>query len=298
MKTNILGASGFIGSHLLHHIEHSFPISIRNPQWEKDNTEAMVWINLVGKAHDHKGNAQKEDYITANVQLTKNIFQAFLNADATVLIHVSSIAALEEFDASSPLNEEEECRPVSTYGKTKREAELWLLSQKLPEHKKLIIIRPPMIHGAGDKGNLGLLYKLISKGIPYPLASFNNNRSFISIQNFCFLIHQMIQKYHLIPSGVYHVSDDEAVSTIDLIAIIQEVTNKKVPNLSLPKFLVNALAKIGDFIPFPLNSKRLKKLTGNLVLNNQKIKSALGIEILPLSAKEGLRQTIQSFMQK
>ena len=291
----ILGSSGFIGQNLLSSLNGSIGVSLRDRAWRGEVAVADVVINLVGKAHDHKGTADEQDYYFANVELAKQVYSAFVASTATLLIHVSSLAAVEEFESSAPLDEEDPCDPASWYGKSKRAAEEWLLAQDVPEGKKLIILRPPMVHGPGDKGNLGLLYKLISKGIPYPLSSFDNRRSFISIDNFCFFIQQIINKNDTIKSGIYHVADDEPVSTKEIIDIIKEVTDKNTPNLALSKFLVRGIAKIGDIIPIPLNSKRLKKMTSDLLVSNTKIKSALGITELPLSAKEGLERTIRSF---
>ena len=294
-KTIILGSSGFIGQNLMKRNPNSEGVSLRDGNWKNQISDAEVIINLVGKAHDHKGTATEQDFRYANVDLAKEIFNEFLKSNAKLLIHISSIAAQEEFESSKPLKEENQCHPFSSYGKTKREAEEWLLQQNLPEKKKLIILRPPMVHGEGDKGNLGLLYKLISKGIPYPLASFDNKRSFISIDNFSYFINQIIENKELLENGIYHISDDEAVSTKEIIEIIKKVENNNTLNLSLPKVLVKFLAKIGDVIPLPLNTKRLKKMTGNLEVSNQKIKNALGITQLPISAKKGIEITIKSF---
>lgn len=294
-KTIILGSSGFIGQNLIKRNPNSEGVSLRDGNWKNQISDAEVIINLVGKAHDHKGTATEQDFHYANVDLAKEIFNEFLKSNAKLLIHISSIAAQEEFESSKPLKEENQCHPFSSYGKTKREAEEWLLQQNLPEKKKLIILRPPMVHGEGDKGNLGLLYKLISKGIPYPLASFDNKRSFISIDNFSYFINQIIENKELLENGIYHISDDEAVSTKEIIEIIKKVENNNTLNLSLPKVLVKFLAKIGDIIPLPLNTKRLKKMTGNLEVSNQKIKNALGITQLPISAKKGIEITIKSF---
>jgi len=145
--------------------------------------------------------------------------------------------------------EDHKANPQSFYGKSKRVAEEWLLEQNLPSSKKIIILRPPMVHGPSDKGNLGLLYKLISKGIPYPLASFNNQRSFISIDNFSFFVKEIIEKQDLLQSGIFHISDDEAISTNQIIEIIKKVENRKVMNLSIPKSIVKGLAKVGDVLP-------------------------------------------------
>ncbi len=294
----ISGASGFIGHHLKMSLPDSYGVSLRTSDWKNKFLAADVIINLVGKAHDHKAISTEQDYYEANVILTKRIFNAFLQSSAKLLIHVSSLAAVEEYDALEPLKEIDECRPQSWYGKSKREAEQWLIEQELPVHKKLIIIRPPMVHGEGDKGNLGLLYKLISKGIPYPLSSFDNKRSFISIENFVFFIRQILEKHEFIASGIYHISDDEPVSTKDIIEIIKKVTGRNTPNLALPQFLVKVLARLGDLFPLPLDSKRLKKMTGNLVVSNDKIKRALRISKLPISANDGLLKTIRSFSEK
>lgn len=270
-------------------------VSLRDRAWRSEVAEADVVINLVGKAHDHKGTADEQDYYFANVELAKQVYNAFVESSARLLIHVSSLAAVEEFESQVPLTEDHVCHPLSWYGQSKRAAEEWLLAQEIPLGKKLIIIRPPMVHGPGDKGNLGLLYNLISKGIPYPLSSFNNQRSFISIDNFCFFVKQMIEKQDQLVSGIYHIADDEPMSTKDIIEIIKKETNTNTINIALPKSLVRMLAKIGDVLPIPLNSKRLKKLTSDLLVSNAKIKSALGITELPLSAKEGLEKTIRSF---
>ncbi len=294
-KVVILGSSGFIGQNLITKIDEAVGVSIRSNCWDRQLSSASVLINLVGKAHDHKGRSNDSEYYYVNVDLVKNIFNVFVNSSVELFIHVSSLAAVEELESTKALNEDDSCNPISPYGKSKREIETWLLSQELPNNKKLIIIRPPMVHGLGDKGNLGLLYKFIAKGIPYPLSNFDNRRSFISIDNFIFFINQIIKNHCKLVSGIYHVSDDEEISTKEVIQIMKYVTNKKIPNLALPKFFVKAVARVGDIVPILLNSTRLKKMTGSLTISNSKIKNALGIKKLPLTAKEGLIKTVETF---
>jgi len=138
-----------------------------------------------------------------------------------------------------------------------------------------------MIHGPGNKGNLNLLYKLVQKGSPWPLGAFENKRSFTSIDNLTFIIDQIIEKD--IDPGIYQVADDEALSTNELIQLIATAQNRKSIIWKIPKKLIKFSAKIGDYLHLPLNSERLKKLTESYVVSNQKIKKALGIEILSLS---------------
>ena len=75
-----------------------------------------------------------------------------------------------------------------------------------------------MIHGPGNKGNLNLLYGVVKKGIPWPLGSFENKRTFTSIDNLCYIINGLLTKE--VESGIYNINDDEAVSTNELIEII------------------------------------------------------------------------------
>jgi nucleoside-diphosphate-sugar epimerase len=150
-----------------------------------------------------------------------------------------------------------------------------------------------MIHGRGNKGNLNLLYKLAIKGIPWPLGTFDNKRSFCSIDNLMFIIKELIERDD-IPSGVYNVADDEALSTNEVISILAESQKRKAKIWDVPKALIKSLAKLGDVFHLPLTTERLQKLTESYVVSNQKIKSAIG-KPLPVSAKNGLLKTFNSF---
>ena len=110
-----------------------------------------------------------------------------------------------------------------------------------------------------------------------------------------FFIKKIIDEQDNIKSGVYNLCDDSTVSTSEIIKLIGEITNVRIVNLQLPKFIIKKLVKLGDFLKLPLNTKRFVKMTSNLSVSNEKIKLALGIEQLPLSAREGLIKTIQSF---
>lgn len=295
-KIIILGASGFVGSNLLKELNNCTGVSLRNSNWKKELVDSKIIINLVGKAHDHDGRATKEDYKYANVEIAKQVYSAFVDSSAEILIHISSLAAVEEYEARIPLMENDPCSPQSWYGKTKREAESWLLNQKPNGEKKVFVLRPPMIHGPGDKGNLRVLFNFFSKGLPYPLGAFKNQRSFICIDNFIYFIEEIIEKYNTLKPGLYHLADDEAISTHDIVEVINEVTGKKILILSLPKFLIKGISKVGDFIPLPLNSIKLRKMTSTLLVSNKKLKSELNIDSLRVKAKEGVRKTIKSFI--
>ena len=164
---------------------------------------------------------------------------------------------------------------------------------RIPKNKQVYILRPCMIHGPGNKGNLNLLYNVVKKGIPWPLGDFDNRRSFTSIDNLCYVIEGLLNQD--VPTGIYHMGDDEALSTNELIAIMCEAMEKQPHIWKMNKRFMEACAGLGTLLHLPLNTERLCKLTENYVVSNAKIKAALGIDKLPVTAKEGLMKTIRSF---
>lgn len=292
MKSIFLtGSSGFVGTNLQSYLSSGFQFKNYN-RGETVVVKEDIVIHLAGKAHDTKNVAQPEEYYQVNTELTKKIFDAFMHSTARVFITLSSVKAAADL-VHGVLTEEVVPNPQTHYGKSKLLAEQYILAQPLPPGKRVYIIRPCMIHGPGNKGNLNLLYKVVSKNLPWPLATFNNQRSFCSIENLCFVINELIRRED-IPPGIYNVADDEALSTNDLIRAIAESLGRQPKLLSLPTNLIQTLARLGDWLKLPLNSERLQKLTESYVVSNQKIKTAIG-KPFPLSAKEGLMRTFRSF---
>ncbi|WHF53051.1 NAD-dependent epimerase/dehydratase family protein [Chryseobacterium gotjawalense] len=299
-KLIITGASGFVGRNLSQFLKTKNweinELSLRNKDWSNAiPTEAKAIIHLAGKAHDTANSSDASSYFEINTELTKRIFEFFLESKIHDFIYFSSVKAVAD-TVEGTLLENVIGNPKTLYGQSKLLAEEYILEQKLPEGKRIFIIRPCMIHGPGNKGNLNLLYKVVEKGIPWPLAAFNNQRSFLSIDNLNFLILKMLKNKD-IPSGVYQFADDHNLSTNDLVKIIADVSGKKEKLWKINANLISACAKVGDVLKLPLNSERLKKLTESYVVSNTKIKAALGITQLPISAKEGLEKTIKSFQK-
>ena len=184
--------------------------------------------------------------------------------------------------------------PVGPYGESKIAAENYILDH-MPRGKNVYIFRPCMIHGPGNKGNLNLLYNVVKKGIPWPLGAFDNRRTFTSVENICFAVKGVLTKE--VPSGIYNMGDDEALSTNELIEEICKSLDKKPRIWKLPKGMMAALAKVGGWLHLPLNPERLRKLTENYISSNAKIKAALGVRKMPVDAKEGLKVTLASFAE-
>jgi len=183
--------------------------------------------------------------------------------------------------------------PRTHYGISKNQAEEYILSKKLSKNKRVYILRPCMIHGPGNKGNLNLLYRLVAKGVPWPLGDFKNKRSYLSIENLCFVVQELLQNVN-IESGIYNLADDEPLSTNELIELLSESLKKTKRIIKIPRTLIKKIALIGDIIKLPLNSERLQKLTEDYIVSNTKIKIAINKE-LPISSQKGLLKTFDSF---
>jgi nucleoside-diphosphate-sugar epimerase len=317
MNILITGIHGFVGSNLVDHLKSChkiYGLDIVSPEkegiiktfsWDDiDDTESRliaslpdidVIIHLAGKAHDTKKQSDEKVYFDINLGLTKKIFDCFLQSTATKFIFFSSVKAAADSVDGDILTEDVIPQPIGPYGESKIAAENYINFQFSTfnfQLKKVYIFRPCMIHGPGNKGNLNLLYNIVNKGLPWPLGAFENKRSFLNIWNLSYIVEQFITQTPL--SGIYHLADDEPLSTNELITLIAASKNKKAKILKINKQLIQTLARLGDKLHLPLNSERLRKLTENYIVSNEKMKTALHIKNLPVDVRAGLQKTLHS----
>ena len=316
MNILITGAYGFVGTNLINNlkIKHNlYGLDIVCPTregvlktfcWKDIDPESFplqtlpqfdAIIHLAGKAHDTKKQSAAQSYFDIKTGLTQKIFDFFLESSAKKFIFFSSVKAAADSVVGDMLTEDVIPAPVGPYGESKIKAEEYIKEhlEYSTTEKQVYILRPCMIHGPGNKGNLNLLYNVVKKGIPWPLGDFDNRRSFTSIDNLCYVIEGLLNQD--VPTGIYHMGDDEALSTNELIGIMCEAMGKKPHIWKMNKRVMEGCAGLGTLMHLPLNTERLRKLTENYVVSNAKIKGALGIDKLPVTAKEGLMKTIRSF---
>ena len=296
----VSGSTGFVGQNLLSYLENAdigvkaYPIKRagKAPVLPADFENCDAVIHLAGKAHDLKDVSHPEEYYDANYRYTRDLFDAFCASKARKFIFISSVKSVaDHFDGT--LTEDVKPNPNTHYGRSKLQAEEYIEKKTVPSWKSCYILRPCMIHGPGNKGNLNLLYKFVSKGVPYPLAAYANKRSFLSVENLCFVIREILERSD-IPKGTYNVADDEALSTNEVVTLISQSLDLQARLWPVPAGFVQMLAKAGDLLRLPLNSERLGKLTENYVVSNGKIVAALG-KSFPLTAREGILHTLRSF---
>ena len=287
----LTGSSGFIGNTVINYfgkeniLQHKRGI-------EFNISNASIVIHLAGKANDNKNLTLTNEYYQVNTELTKTLYNLFLSSSAHVFIHFSSVKAVAD-NINGELTENHIADPSTDYGKSKLLAEQYILSKEIPVGKRVYVLRPTIIHGPGNKGNISLLYKIVSKNIPWPLGLFENKRSFCSIDNLMFIIKELINRDD-IPSGIYNIADDEPLSTNSLIKLIAQSQNRKPKILKISKGLIERIAIFGNILHLPFNSQTLQKLTASYIVSNSKIKNALAKQ-LPVSSTEGLQKTFKSF---
>ena len=285
MKFLITGAYGFVGTNLCKYLAEKGHecLALDIPAAKRDGVpyaSFYTWdgldklpvvdavVHLAGKAHDLKKVASEQSYFDINVGLTEKIFAV---AKATRFIYFSSSKA----DANG-----------NAYGRSKLAAEQFL-------NGRAIVLRPAMIHGPGNKGNLNLLWGIARRGLPWPLAAFENKRSFTSIGNICAAVEALAERG---TNGIYPIADDEMLSTNRLIELIAETCGKRAKLWRVPKGVMRMVAKIGDVLHLPLNTERIVKLTEDSFVNNSHLKSQLGWKRMPIRAEEGMRRTLRSFL--
>ena len=285
MKFLITGAYGFVGTNLCKYLAEKGHecLALDIPAAKRDGVpyaSFYTWdeldklpvvdavVHLAGKAHDLKKVASEQSYFDINVGLTEKIFAA---AKTTRFIYFSSSKA----DANG-----------NAYGRSKLAAEQFL-------NGRAIVLRPAMIHGPGNKGNLNLLWGIARRGLPWPLAAFENKRSFTSIANICAAVEALCERGE---NGIYPIADDEMISTNRLIELIAETCGKRAKLWRVPKGVMRMVAKIGDVLHLPLNTERIVKLTEDSFVNSSHLKSQLGWKLMPIRAEEGMRRTLRSFL--
>lgn len=287
MKILMTGSHGFVGTNLIEALSGEHEIIRWDVSSDDVLSECDAVIHLAGKAHDvtlrqtqgPNRNRKEEEYLKVNTELTKKIFDAFLRSNARKFIFFSSIKAKDNDTA---------------YAKSKKMAEDYIVSTGSTTAKSVYILRPCMIHGEGVKGNLPLLFKFVKMGWPWPLATFENQRSYASMGNVSFVVNGLLNND--IESGIYNICDDEPVSTNDLIRIMSESIGRETKMFRIPKGLVEIGSKVGDVLHLPLNTERLRKLTEDYIIDNCEIKKALGISNMPIQSKEGLKATIRGMI--
>jgi len=310
----VTGANGFIGTRLckkLHRLGYRVrtltrkPLALGDDNWVTDLAYAEcppglcegidVIFHLAGKAHAlHEHRQDENEYRKINTDGTLKLLKAAKQAEVKCFVFFSSVKAVG-FSAGL-IMDETVCSPADTpYGQSKHQAEHLVLNGGFVPHST--VIRPCMVYGNSDKGNLPRMIKAIRRNLFPPLPEFHNRRSMVHVED-------VVQAAILAAENpkangqIYIVGDEQNYSTRQIYDLIRSALNKPPARWSIPLSVINSLAKSGDVIGgligrrFLIDSDTLLKLTGSACYSSAKIKNELGF-----SPQYTLQQTLPDIIR-
>lgn len=318
----VTGSTGFIGSHLLpilhkHNCQitaairqkSEFPVSLQikaiqvgeiddMTEWQEALIGIDTVIHLAGRSHIlHETISNPEAaFLKVNTKGTINLVKQSLKAEVKHFIFVSSIHAMAG-ERDDILKENSHCHPDSPYGRSKLQAEQALINLTKDTNMTWTILRPTLVYGSGNPGNMERLMKLIKRGLPLPFGAIKNRRSFVFVGNLVAAINTSVDDPNS-ANQIFLISDNQVVSTPQLIRLIAQQIQQPCQLLSVPTSLLRFLGYLGDRIEsitgknFPFNTYNIDRLLGSLFVDSSYIQKTLHWQP-PFSLEQGLAQTIK-----
>lgn len=316
----VTGATGFIGSHLipllleqhwlvkvaLRHPEQAklpsevIPISVGNIDRRTDWSCALQGCNavvhLAARAHVLREMAldPEKEFFDTNTWGTANLVQQAIASGVEHFVSISSIGAMAT-QCNLPLSETSPCTPDTPYGRSKLAAEKALIEKATASEMTWTILRPPLVYGAGNPGNLERLIRLVRSRLPLPLGGINNRRSLIYVGNLidaiatC-LVHPQAK------NQIFLLSDRQPLSTPEIIRQIARSLELSVLLLPVPPLWLKWAGLGGNLLerlldrPLPLNRDTVERLLGSLVIDSTYIRETLDWSP-PYGTEQGFQNT-------
>lgn len=276
MKIAVTGATGFIGKALCPYLTDTLgagiiainrnDLSASNDQLATILQGADCLVHLAARAHTN--NATPADFERDNQQLCQRIANIALAANISRVIYLSSIKVNgESTKGRAPFTAEDSPSPEDDYGKSKLACEEIFRTAFAHTGTQLVIIRPPLVYGCNNKGNLAALQRLIQRGIPLPFANIRNKRDLVSMENLCSLISLCCTSTEA-AGHIFLVSDDLNRSTAAIVDLLAQ-------QLQIPARLFSAPALVFELLAI-IKPDAIARLTGDLQVDIRKTKSLLG----------------------
>ncbi len=314
MTVAVVGANGFIGSALTHKLcekgydvkgivrskertlnpnNHLEIIAVGEINGDTNWNDALkgidVVIHLAARVHklnDASVNPLAE-YRRVNTEGTQRLAEVSAEAGVKRLIFISTIKVNGERTTGDAFAENHLAHPQDPYAISKWEAEQVLHRVAKYTGLEVVIIRPPLVYGPGVKANFLSLFKIVDRGIPLPLASIKNRRSFIYLGN---LVDAIVTcATHAEAAGqTYLVSDGEDVSTPELIRRVADALGKTAQLFPFPPALMKLAGKLTG------KSDAVERLVSSLTIDSSKIRHELNWTP-PYTMDQGLKETAEWF---
>lgn len=290
MKVLVTGPSGFVASHLLttrvvdsqsQPIEW-IPLSTRG-QYELPRDACPSIVHCAGLAHQMHG-CQPEKYFEVNFTKTVELAQRCKSKGVAHFLYLSSSKVFGDLSPAEGFAEDSPCQPTDPYGESKRKAELALLDLASPGFI-VSIIRPPMIFGAGVKGNMLKFLGLLDSAWPLPFGSATAHRSMVNIDNLNALICQLL----LAPvEGIFHAGESFSPEIRQLATEVRKAFHRQPRFFPVPQPFIKILALVKPQI--------VRRLFDGMVLQTRWTNQRLSFSP-PIPFQDGIEKMVEWYRQ-
>ena len=312
MKVLVTGASGFVAKSLIANLKsHGVTVvgagrkltqskadvffvipDITSPEaWRKALTDCEVVIHLLARVHvmSEFADDPMDEYRRVNVQGTERLARSSAASGVKRLVYVSTIKVNgEETLESKSYSELDAPSPRDAYGMSKWEAEQALHRVSKETGLEVVIVRPPLVYGAGVKANFAQMLNFVSRCTPLPLASVKNRRDMVYVGNLVDVL--ILCTMHPKAAGqTYLVSDGVSVSTPELICMLAKALGRRCFVFPFPIFVIKFIASLFG------KSAAVDRLTQSLQIDDSKIRNELGWKP-PFTMVQGLQATADWYM--
>jgi UDP-glucose 4-epimerase len=298
----VTGASGFVGRHVAPALARegwSVRRAVRGPEGvdgevvigsigpETDWSAALegvdAVVHLAARVHHKHEEHAVQLYRNVNIAGTLHLARSAATAGVRQFIFVSTVLVHgRSNEGRAPFSEDDILTPRGLYGMSKAAAEAGLKTLARDSDMKISVIRPPLVYGAGAKGNFALLTRAVSLGLPLPFGAIRNQRAFLAVQNLSsFIARRLAHPDTASNFEIFLVADREQVSTPEFIDRLAKAAGKNSRLFGMPPNLLSTLLSVMG------RQDTHDSLIGSLELN---ISKAIATGWQPqVSLDEGLR---------
>ncbi|MCK1475382.1 NAD-dependent epimerase/dehydratase family protein [Bradyrhizobium sp. 197] len=303
----VTGASGFVGRHVVPALARqgwSVRRAVRSPEgmddevvietigpetdWQAALQGVDAVVHLAARVHHKHEEHAVQLYRNVNIAGTLHLARSAATAGVRQFIFVSTVLVHgRSNEGRAPFSEDDILTPRGLYGMSKAAAEAGLKTLARDSAMKISVIRPPLVYGAGAKGNFALLTRAVNLGLPLPFAAIHNHRAFLAVQNLSSFILRRLS--HPDPTSNYEiflVADKEQVSTPEFIERLAKAAGKNSRLFGMPPDLLSTLLSVMG------RQDTHDSLIGSLELNLAKV-TATGWQP-QVSLDEGLRLALSA----
>ncbi len=316
MHIIVTGATGFVGSRLLQlllvkkyditavsrKLVHGLPLSVKvhlvenigsDTDWAAILQGVNIVIHTAARAHimEDKSSDPLSEFRKVNVDGTLNFARQSAEAGVKRFVFISSVKVNgEATELGKPFTEVVDSVPVDPYGLSKYEAEQGLRALSTETGMEVVIVRAPLVYGAGVKANFKTLMKWLACGIPLPLGAINNGRSLLALDNLVDFILTCIA-HPAAANQTFLASDDHDLSTSELLKLLGGALGKPARLFSVPASWIKIATKLFG------KSAIYQRLCGSLQVDISKAKNMLSWTP-PISIEEGLKRAATGFLDE